>query len=105
MKGQVLRSDILRASEGAKTHVTIPKPNSALLSIPDVRASLPQDSLTNRNKLIAECSDSPAQGVHELACPKQRWDDDEKKRGWPILKLHLGDGSCWSRSLDPWELR
>lgn len=40
----------------------------------------PQDSLTNRNKLIAECSDSPAQGVHELTRPSQRWDDERKEK-------------------------
>lgn len=33
-----------------------------------------------------------AQGVHELARPSQRWDDENER--CPILKLHLGDGSC-----------
>lgn len=66
------------------THVT--KPSSAMHCLclhvqTFVRAAPPQDSLTNRNKLIAECSDSPgAGGVHELGRPKQQW-DDEKNEG------------------------
>lgn len=91
-------SNIISPS-GAKTHVTKP---SALRAIRVYLCSLirgPQDSLTNRNKLIAECSDSPAPGgLHELARPKQQWDDEKNEGGGLSSNSTLATGAAGAGS-------